>query len=1320
MAKPVGKATIVEGDVKVINTNGEERVLNVNGPIFEGDQIITGVDSRTLIQIANGPELVVGQSSEVLVDADVVSSGMSEEALQDQATEVEAIQAALEAGEEIDLEQLSATAAGAGGPTAAGGQRKIVQYSKDLNEQDPDGVAPTVGPDLNFLTPQSEYDFVEEVVVAPPPPEQPEPEEPAPPPPPPPPENFFPSVASDAVTVDEEGLSGEGWSGNPGGPGDVAGEDTTVSGFLNYDFGGDGPHATTPFTWLTDGLQPSSSGGDPLTYVVSPDGLTVIGHTGDEGDPVFTLELTDIDTGAYEYVQLRPLDHDTANTEDNIDYDFQYTITDGNGDSETGSSLTVTVDDDSPTIVGEYEPIRASVEEDDMSQDGDAATDPDDSVGINEDGSSNKDEADSTDFGTLSDLVSFGADTPGSFSLAGDTSGMDDLFSKGDPVTYSVNGAGDTLTAEADGRTVFTLTVNEDGSWEFDLDDQLDHVDDGNDDENMALRTSADGSTSTPYIDFSSVIVATDFDNDSIGDFPAGSFAISVQDDIPDASLSQTVEAKVTGAVEEDGMSIATGDKSEGNKDAGDTNADDEDGGADGDLLALFTSSTTTPGADEPATDSAITVGLSTTTTGLDDLYSKGTLLTYNVVQGVSSDTLTATGAEGEVFVLTVDHDGSWTFDLKDQLDHVDDGNDDENMALRTNVAGTTSVDAIDFSSVLQGSVTTTDKDGDEDTATSGVSANTFTVTVEDDIPDVSAQHSAMANEANNSVTGDLGIVSGADEPVSFSIAPTEGGEGDLVTGWVDGSSGETLTADGEDLYWNLNGDVWEANKGSENGDTVFTVTTNPDGTYTVDMTTLDGLDGQPQEANFDFTTGGVGGAHTGQLFFYESSDPTVDTGDLQIDARATTILTKGPNAGNEVAADVNSARQGMGVEEGAKIDPSPESEKLILRITEVVTADSDVSNDIYETTSGANVTIDHMGTDETIRFTLYAHVPVILGDDIKVDDPIAPVVGAGVDGDGSAYNIVLIAEGTLDGQTDGGSSPAADEVLELTWANLDGAPQPGLTIDFLVVTEGEFSYDTVVFESDAGEMRIENMQILGDAAPAYDNTVEFEVTVTDADGDIATDTFTTTFDGDGDITTADIESLVGDSTTAEGIAISGSSGDDTIIGGAGDDTIDGGGGNDTINGGAGDDTIDGGTGSDIIDGDTGNDLLTGGDGSDLFHFDETGEANEDIITDFETESDVGDPTIDVDGDILDLGDVLVDGNADTSDNIDLSDGDGSGGPTDDPGTDDTLVSVTDDGGANPEEVVTLEDENLPVDGGAAEETAVDTLISDGNIDDGG
>ena len=111
------------------------------------------------------------------------------------------------------------------------------------------------------------------------------------------------------------------------------------------------------------------------------------------------------------------------------------------------------------------------------------------------------------------------------------------LYSHGQPVTYSVNDAGSVLTATGVGGVVFTLTVNPDGSWAFDLDDQLDHVDDGANSENHALRTSADGSTSVSSIDFSSIIVATDFDGDSLDGLAPGSFAIAVQDDVPVISI---------------------------------------------------------------------------------------------------------------------------------------------------------------------------------------------------------------------------------------------------------------------------------------------------------------------------------------------------------------------------------------------------------------------------------------------------------------------------------------------------------------------------------------------------------------------------------------------------------------------------------------------------------------------------------------------------------------------------------------------------------------------------------------------------------------
>ena len=95
--------------------------------------------------------------------------------------------------------------------------------------------------------------------------------------------------------------------------------------------------------------------------------------------------------------------------------------------------------------------------------------------------------------GSLSGLFSVGADEPLTISLSTTTSGLPTLLSQGEEVTYSVTdgASSDTLTATAGGRTVFTLVVNADGSWTFDLDDQLDHVDDGTNTENFAAAALA-------------------------------------------------------------------------------------------------------------------------------------------------------------------------------------------------------------------------------------------------------------------------------------------------------------------------------------------------------------------------------------------------------------------------------------------------------------------------------------------------------------------------------------------------------------------------------------------------------------------------------------------------------------------------------------------------------------------------------------------------------------------------------------------------------------------------------------------------------------
>src|SRR5204862_267809 len=95
-----------------------------------------------------------------------------------------------------------------------------------------------------------------------------------------------------------------------------------------------------------------------------------------------------------------------------------------------------------------------------------------------------------------------------------------------------------------------------------------------------------------------------------------------------------------------------------------------------------------------------------TNTNGLPTLFSKGQAVVYDVTGGVLTGFVDAgpaglDGGDRVVFTLTVNPNGSWAFDLKDQLDHVDDVGNAENFDLRTNAAGTTSVSSIDFSTVI-------------------------------------------------------------------------------------------------------------------------------------------------------------------------------------------------------------------------------------------------------------------------------------------------------------------------------------------------------------------------------------------------------------------------------------------------------------------------------------------------------------------------------------------------------------------------------------------------------------------------------------------
>jgi hypothetical protein len=440
------------------------------------------------------------------------------------------------------------------------------------------------------------------------------------------------------------------------------------------------------------------------------------------------------------------------------------------------------------------------------------------------------------------------------------------------------------------------------------------------------------------------------------------------------------------------------------------------------------------------------------------------------------------------------------------------------------------------------------DDEGDS-TATDGIQASeTISVDITDDIPSISPQNAILANEASNTVTAQINTI-GADGLNTVTIAPTGGaGDGDPVVGTVGGVSSQPLTAfGGQSIEWNDNGDgSWSAivSAGQDNaGETVFTVTPDNSGTgsYTVTIDDMDGLDGNEVPFGFDFTTDGPSGANTGEMLFFANEDgpitfknnelndiaAKVDPGDFQVSVTATS---------NGAADNVNSASQGMGVASGAEIN-NDSDDVLIINISKVSDpANGDSSDDIPFAITNANLTLDHLNTDEVAHWKVGYH-----------------------DSNG---NIIWIAEGDYQGVSDGGSSSGGDEILAINVNNFIG--NSDVTILDLNFDPATAEFDVIqLTDSTPGNItssgyRVANMTTEGGEIPGFDSSIEMDITVTDNDNDSSTtETVSIVFDSSGDI-----EGISGESDS-----IKGSSGIDTIL--ADDGVLD------NIDGGAGLDTID-------------------------------------------------------------------------------------------------------------------------------------------------
>ncbi|WP_229621022.1 T1SS-143 repeat domain-containing protein, partial [Vibrio parahaemolyticus] len=290
-----------------------------------------------------------------------------------------------------------------------------------------------------------------------------------------------------------------------------------------------------------------------------------------------------------------PIDH--ASGSDALTLSFPITATDFDGDTST-MVLPVTIQDDVPTIENV---VPLTVDENDLITNG---------------GQSNALLVEGQ-FTTTQ-----GSDGVVQYQLETGSDPLNGLTSNGQVITLAEVSNADgsfTYTATANGNPVFTLQVNSDGSYSFELQGAVDHA----------------PNSDTLTLDFS--IIATDFD----GDTSKITLPVTIVDSLPVVTDFEAI------SVDEDDLAGIGSDQN--------------------DPVSIDGQFTTTEGADR-----VVSYQLDSNATPVDGLTSQGVAVTMTeTANSNGSFTYTATAGTNPVFTLTVNPDGSYNFTLEGAIDHA-------------------------------------------------------------------------------------------------------------------------------------------------------------------------------------------------------------------------------------------------------------------------------------------------------------------------------------------------------------------------------------------------------------------------------------------------------------------------------------------------------------------------------------------------------------------------------------------------------------------------------------------------------------------------
>ncbi|MGJ5176990.1 tandem-95 repeat protein [Bradyrhizobium oligotrophicum] len=760
--------------------------------------------------------------------------------------------------------------------------------------------------------------------------------------------------------VDEDGLS----TGLPGGPGDVAGQATVATGALGISWGADsantlgnvgitgaspvtGDRAVTFASDATTTLaaQHLTSNGIALSYALSEGGTLITAYRFDgqhyidangnwtsnkANAAVFTVKLSDAESGSYTFTLLDNLDHQVANTEDNIALTLKYVATDSDGDQVSGS-FKVNVNDDSPEA---HTGTAKSISEADITAGGDCGPDfagsdfgGDHGGGGHGGGDASvtgalniKWGADNNDSGTANRSVGF---TNGSNAAAdvhvtnGSDMAISGLTSDGQTVKYAFDHGvlvGYTGSSLAYGQRVFEVSLDDDGtgSYTFTLLGNLDHP--AGQGENVVKLT----------FDYTAV--------DSDGDASSSTFTVTVVDDVPTIGHADN-ETVSEANLPTDGYDLSHPDSTYSTVQTGGLaiswGADDNDSGAANRSVAF--NNTTAP----------------------QGLTSNGYAISY-MISADGTTLLAVTNDHRTVFTVTLsdDGDGSYKFTLLDNIDHGSAGAD---------------------SLTLSFGYRATDSDGDSATSS-------FTVSVKDDVPVIGNVENESVSEAylptdgydtshpdasNSTVqTGDLDISWGADDN------NTGTGHNRSVV-FTTGAGATGLTSDGSPISYAISGDGTLLTASSADGRTIFTIQLSDSGDGSYKVTLLDNIDHPASGASDDSlaltfgfkATDSDGDSATGSF-----KVTVLDTAPVAGKGDAKTVdeddLANGTDASKEsttVSGDLNIS---WGADDNNKTAGGGTGDRSVAFSSSTASANVDA-----ETSSGQNITLTSDG--QTVKYAL-------------------------------------------------------------------------------------------------------------------------------------------------------------------------------------------------------------------------------------------------------------------------------------------------------------------------------------------------------------